>query len=44
VAGGDGAFTIWYGREGVTVGVLSHERDEDYEHGRELVAKGAPLP
>ena len=28
---GGGAWTIWYGREGVTVGVLTHERDEDYE-------------
>ena len=24
-------------REGVTVGVLTHERDEDYERGRELI-------
>ncbi len=44
VTGSDGAFTIWYGRHGATVGVLSHERDEDYEHGRELVSRGAPLP
>ena len=27
--------------EGVTVGVLTHERDEDYERGRELVETGA---
>jgi 3-phenylpropionate/trans-cinnamate dioxygenase ferredoxin reductase subunit len=38
------AWTIWYGREGTTVGVLAHERDEDYEHGRELVEQGLPLP
>ncbi|MDO8209876.1 NAD(P)/FAD-dependent oxidoreductase [Conexibacter sp. CPCC 206217] len=44
VAGDNGAFTVWYGRAGVTVGVLAHERDDDYEHGRELVEKGASLP
>jgi 3-phenylpropionate/trans-cinnamate dioxygenase ferredoxin reductase component len=37
-------WTIWYGREGTTVGVLTHERDDDYERGRELVESGAPLP
>jgi NAD(P)H-nitrite reductase large subunit len=40
----DGAFAVWYAREGATVGVLTHNRDEDYERGRELVAAGAPLP
>jgi 3-phenylpropionate/trans-cinnamate dioxygenase ferredoxin reductase subunit len=39
-----GAFTIWYGRDGVTVGVLSHERDEDYARGSKLIGEGAPLP
>jgi 3-phenylpropionate/trans-cinnamate dioxygenase ferredoxin reductase component len=39
-----GPFTVWYGRGGITVGVLAHERDEDYERGRELVETGAPLP
>ena len=39
---GDGAFTVWYGREGTIVGVLTHERDEDYESGSELIGKGAP--
>ena len=38
------AFAVWYGREGVTVGVLAHNADEDYEEGRELVERGAPLP
>jgi NAD(P)H-nitrite reductase large subunit len=41
---GNGAFTVWYGKAGTTVGVLTHERDEDYEHGRELVEGKAPLP
>lgn len=40
----NGAWTIWYGAEGRTVGVLTHERDEDYERGRELIEAGAPLP
>ena len=41
---GGGAFTVWYGRDGTTVGALVHNRDEDYETGRELVEAGAPLP
>ena len=41
---GDGAFTVWYGQEGVCVGVLTHQRDEDYERGRELVESGSALP
>lgn len=41
---GHGAWTIWYGTDGRTVGVLTHDRDEDYERGRELVETGAPLP
>ena len=39
----DGAFTAWYTRDGVAVGVLTHQRDEDYEQGRELIAGGAML-
>jgi len=38
------AFTVWYGKEGVTVGVLAHNADEDYEEGRALIEQGAPLP
>jgi 3-phenylpropionate/trans-cinnamate dioxygenase ferredoxin reductase subunit len=44
VAGANGGFTVWYGRDGKTVGVLAHLVDEDYERGRELVERGAPLP
>ena len=40
----DGALTAWYGRQGQIVGVLTHERDDDYDRGRELVAQGAPWP
>jgi 3-phenylpropionate/trans-cinnamate dioxygenase ferredoxin reductase component len=36
-----GAFTAWYGREGKIVGVLAHNRDDDYERGRSLIAEGA---
>ncbi len=39
---GQGAFTAWYGLEGKIVGVLTHERDEDYERGSQLIAQGAP--
>ncbi|HEY6890671.1 MAG TPA: FAD-dependent oxidoreductase [Solirubrobacter sp.] len=41
---GDGAFTVWYAQEGTTVGVLTHEADEDYERGRELIEAEAALP
>jgi len=40
----DGAFAIWYSRDGATVGVLTHDSDEDYERGRELIAHGEPPP
>ena len=41
---GDGAFTVWYAdAEGELVGVLTHERDEDYERGGELLARRARL-
>ena len=38
------AFTVWYGRAGVCVGVLTHQRDDDYERGRALVERGAAMP
>ncbi|CAA9434866.1 MAG: Ferredoxin reductase [uncultured Rubrobacteraceae bacterium] len=38
------SFAVWYGREGVTVGVLAHDADEDYEEGRGLIERGDPLP
>ena len=41
---GGGAWAVWYGRNGTTVGVLAHERDEDYESGKQRVEKGEPLP
>ncbi len=39
-----GAFTVWYSRHGKLVGVLTHERDEDYEHGRRLILAGESPP
>lgn len=41
---GNGAFAVFYGRDGRYVGVLAHDSDEDYERGRELVGMGAPWP
>ncbi len=38
----DGGFTVWYGRDGRLVGVLTHQADEDYERGQELIGEGAP--
>jgi NADPH-dependent 2,4-dienoyl-CoA reductase/sulfur reductase-like enzyme len=38
----DDAFTVWYGRESTIVGVLTHNADENYERGRELIEQGAP--
>ena len=35
------AFTAWYGAGGRIVGVLTHDADEDYERGGELIAQGA---
>lgn len=40
----NGAFTAYYGLEGVCVGVLTHGRDEDYENGRKMVEIEARLP
>ena len=37
---GGGAFTVWYSQEGVTVGVLTHDADHDYERGRRLIEQG----
>ena len=39
-----GAFTVWYGKEGKLVGVLSHGTDEDYREGRGRIERGEPFP
>jgi 3-phenylpropionate/trans-cinnamate dioxygenase ferredoxin reductase component len=41
---GGGAFTVWYSQQGVTVGVLTHDADNDYERGRRLVEQRQPTP
>jgi NAD(P)H-nitrite reductase large subunit len=38
------AFTVWYGREGALVGVLTHNSDDDYELGRERIERGESFP
>jgi NADPH-dependent 2,4-dienoyl-CoA reductase/sulfur reductase-like enzyme len=41
---GEDVFTVWYADgAGELVGVLTHERDEDYERGGELLARRASL-
>jgi 3-phenylpropionate/trans-cinnamate dioxygenase ferredoxin reductase subunit len=35
---------VWYGSDGTTVGVLTHEADSDYERGLELIESADPLP
>lgn len=41
---GEGAFTVWYADAGgELVGVLTHQRDEDYERGGDLLASRASL-
>jgi 3-phenylpropionate/trans-cinnamate dioxygenase ferredoxin reductase subunit len=41
-AGGDGAFTVHYGRDGCLAGVLTHKDDDAYERGRALIEHGTP--
>jgi NADPH-dependent 2,4-dienoyl-CoA reductase/sulfur reductase-like enzyme len=38
---GNGSFTVWYACEGRVVGVLTHEADNDYERGTDLIGQGA---
>jgi 3-phenylpropionate/trans-cinnamate dioxygenase ferredoxin reductase subunit len=40
----DDGFTAWYERDGKTVGVLTHNADDDYELGESLIEKASPLP
>ena len=40
----DGGLTVWYIRDGATVGVLTSEADDDYERGSDLVVAGSPAP
>jgi 3-phenylpropionate/trans-cinnamate dioxygenase ferredoxin reductase component len=40
---GDG-FTVWYERDGVLVGVLTHNADDDYDLGGQLIRRKQPAP
>ncbi len=40
----DGAFTCYYGKDGVIVGILTHGADEDYRRGKDLIETGASMP
>ena len=41
----DGGLTVWYADDaGRAVGVLTHDHDDDYARGSDLVARGAPIP
>jgi NADPH-dependent 2,4-dienoyl-CoA reductase/sulfur reductase-like enzyme len=33
-------FTVWYGRDGILVGALTHGKDDDYERSSALIAAG----
>jgi NADPH-dependent 2,4-dienoyl-CoA reductase/sulfur reductase-like enzyme len=37
----NGGFSVWYSAGGKVVGVLTHDADDDYERGRELILSGA---
>ena len=40
----DDGFTAWYQRDGVAVGVLTHNADNDYDLGEQLIVAGKPAP
>jgi NADPH-dependent 2,4-dienoyl-CoA reductase/sulfur reductase-like enzyme len=42
----DAGFTAWYERDGSVVGVLTHNADDDYDLGEQLIVAGksAPIP
>lgn len=40
----NGGLTVWYVRDGATVGVLTSEADDDYERGQDVVAAGSAPP
>jgi NADPH-dependent 2,4-dienoyl-CoA reductase/sulfur reductase-like enzyme len=37
-------FTVWYEKDGATVGVLTHNADDDYERGEEVIRHHKPIP
>ena len=41
---GGGAFTIWFDRNDIAVGVLTHQADDDYDLEKDLIGRTQPLP
>jgi 3-phenylpropionate/trans-cinnamate dioxygenase ferredoxin reductase component len=37
-------FTVWYEADGATVGVLTHNVDDDYDRGEDLIRRKSPIP
>jgi NADPH-dependent 2,4-dienoyl-CoA reductase/sulfur reductase-like enzyme len=37
-------FTVWYEKDGATVGVLTLNADDDYDRGEELIQHHKPIP
>jgi 3-phenylpropionate/trans-cinnamate dioxygenase ferredoxin reductase subunit len=37
-------FTVWYEKAGEAVGVLTHNADDDYDRGEELIQHHKPIP
>ena len=37
----NGGFSVWYSAGGKVVGAPTHDADDDYERGRELILSGA---
>ncbi len=40
----NGGFTVWYESDGVLVGVLTMNADDDYDDGERLITAGRPAP
>ena len=40
----DDGFTVWYEADGATVGVLTHNVDDDYDRGEDLIRRKSPIP
>ena len=40
----DDGFTVWYQRGGAVVGVLTHNADDDYDLGEQLINAAKPAP
>ncbi|MCW2685294.1 MAG: NAD(P)H-nitrite reductase [Mycobacterium sp.] len=40
----DGGFTVWYESDGVAVGVLTMNADDDYDRAEDLIRQGKPVP